>query len=83
MQRMIDVKSVLLGAALGVLTMACFGAAAHQGPQVGRFAIEGNPGHVFVLDTATGQVWQSFTPPTSGEETPGFSSPKLPRLKAP
>ena len=43
----------------------------------GRFQITGSPGHAFVLDTATGQVWENFEPESQGGNTVGFSDPKL------
>ena len=35
--------------------------------QVGRFQMSGVPGHAYVIDTTTGQVWEKFA--TTGEGT--------------
>lgn len=51
-----------------------------QEPPSGRFQIAGNPGHAFVLDTATGQVWENFEPEGMGGSDAGFM-PAKPRNK--
>lgn len=79
MSSKIDLKSVLLGLALGGLLMATFGAAPNPGGDVGRFTIETSEGHAFVLDTVTGSVWENFTPPNLGGIQQRFSEQKLPR----
>jgi hypothetical protein len=45
--------------------------------QVGRFQMGGIPGHAYVLDTATGQVWEDFATPTQGSSHPEFNKPKV------
>ncbi len=58
MIRSVDVKSLLIGALLLALVLCMVGAVPFMEPEYyGRFQIETNPGHAFVLDTATGQVW--------------------------
>jgi len=52
------------------------GSSTSHGP-VNRFQIAGNPGHIFVIDSVTGQVWEDFTPQTKGGKSPDFSAPKL------
>ena len=47
-----------------------------QEPPFGRFQIAGSPGHAFVLDTATGQVWENFEPEAMGSGDAGFLLPK-------
>jgi hypothetical protein len=48
-----------------------------SGPQIGRYQIGGVPGHGYVLDTATGQVWQDFATASSGSSDKDFTSPKI------
>ena len=74
MKRVLDLKSLAVGLLLGLLLAIGIGAA--QGipdrtrPLVDRFQIEsGDGGAVYVLDTATGQVW------SAGQA--GFAGPKL------
>ena len=52
-------------------------AATPSGPQPGRFQMGGVPGHAYVLDTATGQVWEDFAPAGSGSSHPDFNKPKV------
>jgi hypothetical protein len=81
MFRTIDVKSVLIGGLLGAMVLCLFGAVPFVLPEeYGRFQIETNNGHAFILDTATGQVWSSrFPDPQSGMGfvyDPNFHAPK-------
>jgi hypothetical protein len=48
-----------------------------QAPQVGRFRMSGVPGHAYVIDTATGQVWEDFATPTQGTSDQEFKRPKV------
>jgi hypothetical protein len=50
---------------------------APSGPQIGRYQVGGVPGHAYVLDTATGQVWQDFAPATEGSRDSDFTQPKV------
>jgi hypothetical protein len=52
-------------------------APAASGPAPCRFQLGGVPGHAYVLDTATGQVWEEFAPAGSGSSSADFSKPKL------
>jgi hypothetical protein len=52
-------------------------APAPSGPQVGRYQMGGVPGHAYVIDTATGQVWEDFAPATQGSPDPDFRKPKV------
>jgi hypothetical protein len=45
--------------------------------QPGRFQVGGVPGHAYILDTATGEIWESFANPNQGSDTANFRSPKL------
>jgi hypothetical protein len=44
---------------------------------IGRFQIAGIPGHAYVLDTATGQVWERFDTASSGSSSKDFLEPKI------
>jgi hypothetical protein len=48
-----------------------------SGTQVGRYQMGGVPGHAYVIDTATGQVWEDFAIPTQGSSDPDFKKPKV------
>ena len=61
----LDVKSVVVGLVVGAVVVFSLGAGVNLEPQVKRYAIAGNEGHAFVLDTVTGQVWEKFTPANS------------------
>jgi hypothetical protein len=52
-------------------------AAAPAGPSVGRFQFGSVPGHAYVPDTATGQVWEDFATPNQGSNAPAFRKPKV------
>ena len=60
MKAKIDLKSALMGVALGILTM-CVIAAESSSKPTGRYQIAGGSangdGHFAVLDTVTGQTW--------------------------
>jgi len=83
MKTMFDPKSVLLGAVVAVLFGCVVGADDPADPDhlptpaVLRFQIESNEQHVFVLDTATGQVWQKYLPPNQGPMPGNFNEPNL------
>ncbi|ADG68996.1 hypothetical protein Plim_3182 [Planctopirus limnophila DSM 3776] len=44
---------------------------------IGRYQIAGIPGHAYVLDTATGQVWEDFAPTSEGARDHEFKRVKL------
>lgn len=46
-------------------------------PIIGRYQLGGVPGHAYVLDTATGQVWEDFATSNEGARDGGFKSVKL------
>jgi hypothetical protein len=50
---------------------------ASHGPQVGRYLLGGVPGHAYVIDTATGQVWEKFATTGEGTTHPDFNDPKV------
>lgn len=81
MSRSIDMKSVLIGSALMAIVLCLVGAVPFMPPeQYGRFRIETNDSHAFILDTATGQAWSSmFLNPEFGviaRPDPNFHEPK-------
>lgn len=43
-----------------------------------RFQIQTAEGHAFVLDTATGEVWERHFIPGGGGNSSGFNEPKTP-----
>jgi hypothetical protein len=45
--------------------------------QIGRFKMASTNGHVYVLDTATGQVWEAFAGPNQGSTDKDFKDPKV------
>jgi len=60
MHHSIDIKSVLIGALLAALVLCLIGAVPRvMFEEQGRFKIESNDSHAFILDSATGQVWSA------------------------
>ena len=81
MVRTMDMKSLLIGGLLAVIVLCLVGAVPFVPPaEYGRFQIETNNSHAFILDSATGQVWSSrFPDPGSGFGVvydPNFHEPK-------
>ncbi len=78
----IDIKSALIGGLLVAMILCLAGAVPFVQPEeYGRFQIETNDSHAFILDSATGQVWSS-TFYVSGSATrveidPNFHAPKI------
>jgi hypothetical protein len=70
--------SIVLASAIGAFGLSHRSAppAAGQEPPAGRFQIAGIPGHAYVLDTATGQVWETFGAAGTGSSDGDFKSPK-------
>jgi hypothetical protein len=50
---------------------------APAGPQVGRYQMAGVPSHAYVIDTATGQVWEDFATTGQGSSDAEFKKPKV------
>ncbi|MBX7102813.1 MAG: hypothetical protein K1X57_01950 [Gemmataceae bacterium] len=46
-------------------------------PPVGRYQMSGVPGHAYVIDTVTGQVWEDFASSGQGSSDSDFKKPKL------
>lgn len=64
-------KGILLGAALGALTVISIAATLPQNPMVGRYQLALTEGHVFKIDTVTGQVWKTHP----SNSSPTFMAP--------
>jgi hypothetical protein len=77
MKTMFDLRSVLIGAILAVLLLFAFGASLNNPPQVDRFRFGASANHVFVIDTATGQVWGKYITPRRDMTSQEFMSPQL------
>jgi len=61
MVRSIDFKSALIGGFVVALILFLVGAVNYVPPDdFGRFEIETNDGHAFILDSATGQAWSEM-----------------------
>ena len=80
MHRSIGMKSLLIGGLTVALILCLSGAVPYVLPQEhGRFHIETNDSHAFVLDSATGQVWSSrfqLPPDVITTPDPNFHPPK-------
>lgn len=73
-----NVVAFAAGTVVAVAVIFALGAAADiSEPQIGRFQIEKDGNHAYVIDTATGEVWQQHALPSRGSNSTGFSEPKL------
>ena len=61
MKNRINIKSLLIGATMGAVTMLVIAAATTDSPHYGRFQLAMTDNYVFKIDTMTGQVWRSLT----------------------
>lgn len=77
MKTMFDIRSVLIGAVLAVFLLLALGASLNSSPQVDRFRFGASGSHVFVIDTATGQVWGKYVTPRRDMTSQEFMGPKL------
>ena len=67
MVRSIDMKSALIGGFVAAIILCLVGAVLFTPAEYyGRFEIETNDGHAFILDSATGQVWSAKFPVPQG-----------------
>ena len=66
----IDIKSLLVGMILGVCVLLALGAATGKQADIGRYqvACPDNQSTCFVIDTATGQLWQRITHLKKGKD---------------
>ena len=82
MVRSIDFKSALIGGFVVAMFLCLVGAVPFVEPSDdhGRFQIETNDSHAFILDSATGQVWASkfyiSSSVVSVGHDPNFYAPK-------
>ena len=77
MKAVFDLRSFLIGAVLVTLVFLVLGAARGDSRQVGRFRIETNEEHVFVVDTVTGQVWEKSVVGGHGARSQDFMDSRL------
>jgi hypothetical protein len=82
MNTKIDIKSAVIGLAVGALVTLAVAAATASGSSVGRYQLvsnanNGGPGgsYSMVIDTQTGKVWSTYAPP-SGRSDEDFFQPK-------
>jgi hypothetical protein len=75
MKKNLNITSLLLGAALGVIATLTIAAAASSSSTLpyGRFQLIATDNYVFKIDTTTGQVWRSFASSTASD----FMKPNL------
>lgn len=78
MKTLFDLRSCLIGVALTVVVLLALGASLSHSPQVDRFRFGASGSHVFVIDTATGQVWGKYVTPRQDLTNQEFMKPKLP-----
>ena len=72
----IDTKSILIGLLAGVAVTLVVGAALPIN-QVGHYQVAGAGNHAVIIDTVTGQVWQSYMPPMEGSTDADFFKVKV------
>jgi len=77
MKGMFDLRSLLMGAILAMFILLALGASLNRSPQVDRFRFGASANHVFVIDTATGQVWGKYITPRRDMTSQELMSPKL------
>jgi hypothetical protein len=75
MNNTLDLKSALLGLALGIGATLLIGAAAPTSPTApaspaGRYQLQTIGNHALMIDTTSGQAWETFLNTNSGN--PGF-----------
>jgi hypothetical protein len=82
MNTKIDIKSAVVGLAVGALVTMAVGAATSSGSSVGRYQLvsnanNGGPGgsYCMVIDSLTGKVWSTYAP-SSGRNDDDFFQPK-------
>ncbi|HUT46106.1 MAG TPA: hypothetical protein VMX36_07450 [Sedimentisphaerales bacterium] len=81
MVRSIDMKSALIGVFAVAMILCLVGTVPYMFPEeYGRFQIETNENHAFILDSATGQVWSEMFPDSQSSVVvvpdPNFYAPK-------
>jgi len=76
MKNNINIKSALIGMAIGVTATLGIGAAGSPGNPVGRYQVAGAGNHAVIIDTTTGRAWRSFLNPNGGAVDADFVSLK-------
>jgi hypothetical protein len=69
-------RAVWAAATLGafIVLASMIWAVGHR--SAGRYQIGGNPGHICVIDTVTGEVWEKYATEHSGETDSNWKKPK-------
>ena len=78
MNARLDIKSLVIGALIMLCITLTIGASNRTNPAVhARFqlALPGEGGNAFVIDTATGRIWEKH--PTAGSNAAQFRQPKI------
>ena len=75
MNTKIDLKSTLLGLAIGVLALLALGAGSPSS-EVGRYRAVGSTPYFLLVDTVTGQVWSGNFQTGFRNTDPDFFQPK-------
>ena len=75
MNNKIDIKSAVIGLGIGILAMLGIAATSSSGSS-GRYQIIGIGNHGVIIDTDTGQTWQSSLPDNVIRTDVGFSQAK-------
>jgi hypothetical protein len=81
MNTTIDIKSAVIGLAMGVLVTLGVAAATSSGSSVGRYQVVSTSSssgfgiHSLIIDTLTGKVWSAYLP-WGGKSDDGFFQPK-------
>ena len=82
MSTRIDIKSAVIGLAVGALVTLGVAATTSSSTAVGRYQLvsnvnNGGPGgsYSLIIDTQTGKVWAAYSP-TSGKSDDDFFQPK-------
>ena len=82
MNTKIDLKSAVIGLAVGALVTLGVAASTSSGSPAGRYQLvsnanNGGPGgsYSLIIDTLTGKVWSAYSPP-NGKSDDDFFQPK-------
>ena len=80
MNARLDIKSLVIGALIMLCITLTIGASSRTSPgPSARFqlALPGEGSHAYIIDTATGQVWEKY--PTGSDSAAAFRQPKIDR----
>jgi hypothetical protein len=73
-----DSKSAgILGGCLVIAALVITLVPGSTDPQLGRFQIRGISDHMYVIDTATGEVWDRYVSSGGGDTSPSWVNPKV------